>query len=60
MNPQPTVLTDIDIPFFRLVIILLKFMLAAIPAAILFYMVMGIFAMLFAGLFGGSAWLLSQ
>ena len=34
--------TDIDIPYNRLVVILLKWMVAAIPAILLFYMLIGL------------------
>ncbi len=43
MNTQnQTTITDIDIPFGRLVVIILKLMLAALPAVILFYAVAGL------------------
>ena len=43
MNTQnQTTITDIDIPFGRLVVIILKLMLAALPAVILFYVVAGL------------------
>jgi hypothetical protein len=32
------VLADIDMPFWRMVAVILKFMIASIPAAILFYL----------------------
>jgi len=54
-----TVIKDIDIPFGRLVAIMLKFMLAAIPAMILFYMLCFGLILLFAVLFGGGAALLN-
>ncbi len=38
------VLTDVDMPFWRMVWVITKFMLASIPAAILFYLItIGIF-----------------
>lgn len=59
MNDNRTTLTDIDIPFGRIVVIMLKFMLAAIPAALLFYLIMIPVFLLFGGLIGGCAALLS-
>lgn len=41
-DPNQTTITDIDIPFGRLVVIILKFMLAAVPAIILFYAIGGL------------------
>ncbi len=51
----PIVVNDIDIPFGRLVLILLKVMLASIPAIILFYAVFFGIILIVALLFGGSA-----
>ena len=62
MNQEPKTkitVTDIDIPFSRLVVILLKLMLAAIPEMILFYMVFFVLALLFVGVFGGGAAILN-
>lgn len=50
---------DIDIPFFRLVAIMLKIMLASIPALILFYVLCFIVLMTFVAIFGGGAALLN-
>jgi len=59
MTPStPTTITDIDIPFGRLVVIILKFMLASIPAVICMYVIIGIFVFLFLAIFGGGAALL--
>ncbi len=49
-----TVLKDIDIPFARLVVILLKVMLASIPAMILLYAIILIGTLLFVFVFGGG------
>lgn len=54
-QPTPTTLTDIDIPFGRLIVILLKVMLAAIPAIILFYAMVFILALVAMTVFGGGA-----
>ena len=53
--PTPTTVTDIDIPFGRLVAIILKVMLASIPAIILFYIIFFCVAMVFMLVFGGGA-----
>jgi hypothetical protein len=49
--PQPIVIRDIDIPFWRLVAIFIKWTLAAIPAAIIitliFMLITGIVALIF-------------
>ena len=50
-GPQPTILTDIDIPFGRLVVILIRFGLAAIPAAIIIWIVMFVIMMILASVF---------
>jgi len=51
--PQVVVITDIDIPFGRLVALFIKWALAAIPAtiivSIILMIVMGILGMLFGG-----------
>jgi len=53
-----TTITDIDISFGRMVAIILKWMLASIPAILLMYALLGgialVFALLFGGLIGGS------
>jgi hypothetical protein len=57
VQPQRFVVSDIDIPFWRLVAILIKWALAAIPAAIvvtlIMMVVMGMLGMLF-----GMSWLM--
>ena len=40
MNENSTTITDIRIPFGRMVAIILKWMLASIPAVLLMYLVM--------------------
>jgi len=61
MTPStPTTLTDIDIPFGRLVIIMLKFMLASIPAVLCFYAIVGAVVLVFTLVFGGGAALLQN
>jgi hypothetical protein len=51
-NTRVTI-TDVEIPFFRLVVIFIKWTLAAIPAAIIVSLIMGIIMTLLAGVFGG-------
>ena len=51
-NTRVTV-TDIDIPFGRLVLIFIKWSLAAIPAAIIVSIILSVIMALLAGLFGG-------
>ncbi|MBL6432326.1 MAG: hypothetical protein HPM95_19575 [Alphaproteobacteria bacterium] len=46
-------ITDIDILFVRLMMIIIKVSLAAIPAAIAVSLVLGLIMTLFAGVFGG-------
>ncbi|WP_346891385.1 hypothetical protein [uncultured Roseibium sp.] len=48
-----TVLVDIDIPFGRLVMIIIKIALASIPAMIVVWIILGLIMMLFGGIFGG-------
>lgn len=59
MNENQTTVTDIDIPFGRMVMIILKFMLASIPAVLLFYLIMIPIFMLFGVGLGGCAALMS-
>lgn len=51
----PTTITDIDIPFGRLVVIMLKMMLASIPAVLIMYAVMAVAALILMAVFGGGA-----
>jgi len=48
-----TVLVDIDIPFGRLVMIIIKIALASIPAMIVVWAILGILMLIFGGIFGG-------
>lgn len=58
MEEKKTVITDVQIPFGRMIIIILKWMLASIPAILLMYLIM-IGVMLIFGLgLGGCAALL--
>lgn len=61
MNTPPEnriVVNDVDIPFSRLVVIVLKLMLASIPAIILFYIIILGIALGIVAIFGGGAALL--
>lgn len=49
---ERTVITDIDIPFWRLVAILIKWTFAAIPAAIIVWLIIMIIAGVIGSLFG--------
>ncbi|WP_181707352.1 hypothetical protein [Chthonobacter rhizosphaerae] len=57
-TPTRIVITDVDIPFGRLILILLKIALASIPAAIilaiLVNVVVGLVFLLFGGMMSGS------
>ncbi|SDU29659.1 hypothetical protein [Stappia sp. ES.058] len=50
---QSVTITDVDIPFVRLMMIIIKVSLAAIPAAIVVSLVLGLIMSLLAGVFGG-------
>jgi hypothetical protein len=55
LQPSPRyVLSDIDIPFFRLIVIFVKWSLAAIPAAIIVTVVFWLFIGVLTGIFGTS------
>ena len=60
MEQHETTITDIRIPFGRMVAIILKWMLASIPAILLMYLIMFGIMLIFAGGIGGFAALLSQ
>jgi hypothetical protein len=47
------VITGVDIPFGELVMLILKVMLASIPAYIVLVIIFVIFAAIFGGIFGG-------
>ena len=54
MDPNTRVtISDIDIPFGRLVVIFIKWSLAAIPAAIIVSIILSLLMAVLAGLFGG-------
>ena len=49
---ERTVITDIDIPFWRLVAIIIKWTFAAIPAAIIVWLIIMIVAGVIGSIFG--------
>lgn len=49
---QPTTITDIDIPFGRLIVIFIKFGLAAIPAAIVISIIATLVGFVLSAIFG--------
>jgi hypothetical protein len=49
---ERTVITDIDIPFWRLVMIFIKWTFAAIPAAIIVWLIMMIIVAVIGSIFG--------
>ena len=55
--PHRVAIADIDIPFWRMVAILIKWAIAAIPATIVISIIFGIIAaiigLVFGGMFGG-------
>ena len=59
MNDHRITLTNIDIPFGRMIIIILKLMLAAIPAVLLLYAVIFGIMLLFGLGLGGCAALMA-
>jgi hypothetical protein len=55
MEEAKVTISNIDIPFGRMVAIILKWMLASIPAAILMWLVMMAIMLVFGGMFAGCA-----
>ena len=54
MNETPVVITDLRIPFFRLMLFFVKAGLAAIPAAIIVSIIVMVLAAIIAAIFGGN------
>ena len=52
-NRQEVVVTDIKMPFMSMVVFMIKWAIAAIPAFILLSILFGVFTMIFGGLMGG-------
>jgi hypothetical protein len=57
LHEQRTVVTDIDIPFGRLVVFLLKVGLASIPAVIILWLIVWLIMIVFGMLFGFGWWM---
>ena len=51
-NQKSVTITDVDIPFWRLVVLFVQFGFAAIPAAIVVSFILGLLMMLAGALFG--------
>lgn len=60
MDEQRTVITDVQIPFGRMIAIILKWMLASIPAILLMYFIMFIIMLILAGGLGGFSALMAK
>jgi hypothetical protein len=62
MEPQDkgVTITDIQIPFWRLVAIFIKFVLAAIPAYLVVVLIIVVIASIFGMLFGGLGLMLQE
>ena len=54
------IITDLRIPFFRLVMFFVKASLAAIPAAIIVTLIVMVIAAVIVGLLGGNAGMMMQ
>lgn len=55
-NTQEIVVTDIKIPFWSMVVLLVKWALAAIPAVFILIIIGSLLSMAFGVLFGGWHW----
>jgi hypothetical protein len=55
-SQQHVVVTDIKIPFMSMVVLLVKWALASIPAVIILIVIGAVFSMIFGALFGGFGW----
>jgi hypothetical protein len=51
---ERTVITDVDIPFWRLVTIIIKWSFASIPALIIVWLILMVIGGIFAAIFGTS------
>ena len=50
-DSRKVIISGIDIPFIELVLLLVKIVLASIPAMVIIYFVFALFTMLFGGVF---------
>lgn len=55
-NSQEIVVTDIKIPFLSMVVLMVKWALAAIPAFIILLSIGVAFSIVLGALFGGTGW----
>jgi hypothetical protein len=55
-NPREVVVTDIEIPFVSMVVLLVKWALAAIPAMIILVSIGVAISLVLGALFGGMGW----
>ena len=60
MEEHRVTLANIDIPFGRMVMIILKWMIASIPAVLLMYLLIGLLVLVFGAGIGGCAALMSR
>ena len=50
--------TDIQMPFGSMVVFMIKWAIASIPAAIILFLIASVFAVVFGGIFGGMTGLM--
>ncbi len=55
-NTQKIVVTDVQIPFWSMVVLMVKWALAAIPAVFILVVMAMLFAAAMGALFGGAGW----
>ena len=55
VNRSEVVITDVKMPFMSMVTFMIKWMIAAIPAILIFYAIIFVFILIFGGLFAGIA-----
>jgi hypothetical protein len=55
-NNQQVVITDIKIPFSSMVVLMVKWTLAAIPAIFILFLIAMVFSAIMTGVFGPSPW----
>ena len=53
-DQREVVVTDVRIPFFSMVVLMVKWAIAAIPAVIILFVIAGLMSMLFGMLFGAG------
>lgn len=52
-NRREVVVTDIKMPFLSMVVFMIKWAIASIPAIIILTLLFGLFTMIFGGMMGG-------